>query len=272
MAFIQSFLTGGPFYALGMQFWNLIMLLTGNLMATTPQAFSSEAWSFVENTLYPWMLGLGVSLMNIFFFIGIFRSCSNLRQNITLEMIVETFVRLVLCNAFMMSGLSLIKIFFNISASLSSGLVSGNNLNFAQEEIDIGSTIFYMIFGIAFLVISLVCGVMVFLVIYGRYVQLYLLVIVMPLALGTAVGGQGISQTASAWIKTFLAKCFEIFIIALDIAIVSRLVSNIDFGNLSGIADLVDGAWQALQNIMLMVIVTASVKGADSFMRRAFSL
>lgn len=38
---------------------------------TTPERFSSSAWDFTTQTLYPWALGIGITLTNIFLLIGI---------------------------------------------------------------------------------------------------------------------------------------------------------------------------------------------------------
>ena len=272
MDFIKDFLSGGKYYACGTAFWNIVMMMVEGLMGTTPMDFSSEAWSFVVSNIYPLTLGVGELLLNIFYLVSVFRSCSNLKQNITLEMMVEILIKLVLANAVMQSGLSIIQAVFKISASWSTGIVSATTLNFAQEDIDLGSTLFYHIVGLGFFVVSIVCGVMILLVIYGRYLQLYLITVTMPLAIPASVGGSGISQSAVAWTRTFIGKSFEIFIIALVMALASKIAGHIDFGTLKGIGSIVDGAVQALQNIVVMVIVAASVKGADSFMHKAFSL
>ena len=59
--------------------------------------------------------------------------------------------------------------------------------------------------------------------------------------------------------------------IALAIIIASKMCAAIDFGQLAGI-EAADGFIQALQNIFNMLLLTASVKGVDEFMRRTFAL
>ena len=123
-----------------------------------------------------------------------------------------------------------------------------------------------------FFIVCLVCSGIIFFTVYARYLQLYMIVAVGPIAWATIPGGHGVSNTASAWIRTFLAKCFEIVIIALAISIGGAMCKSISFGDLTGIGELVDGAIQALQSMATMIIMTGAVKGADIFMHRTFGL
>lgn len=150
-------------------------------------------------------------------------------------------------------------------------LIAGTDNPFVQSDMDGGAIFFYAVFGIIYFAVCLVSSVTIFLTVYGRYLQLYLLVLSAPIALSTIPGGPGISQTAGAWFKTLLAKSFSIVLIALAIIIASKMCAAIDFGQLAGI-EAADGFIQALQNIFNMLLLTASVKGVDEFMRRTFAL
>ena len=77
---------GGFSIGLANTIWKAAMALIGGLLGTPPQDFSPDAWNFVERTLYPWSLSIGVSMLNLFFLIAICRAVSDLHHNITLEM------------------------------------------------------------------------------------------------------------------------------------------------------------------------------------------
>lgn len=102
----------GPAYAIGNAIWNLIMAMVGSVLVTTPQGFSQEAWNFVTNQLYPWALGIGVALLNLFFLVGFFKEASNIKENLTWEILVNQGIKVIVANAFMQSGLSIIREFF----------------------------------------------------------------------------------------------------------------------------------------------------------------
>lgn len=267
---IASLLT--PFYSAGVAIWNGMLSLIGAVSVNTPETFSEETWTYVTDTLYPWALSIGAMMLNIFFMIGIIRQTTNLKQNFTLEIFIDCCIKVVFGNLLMLSGIELMKSFFSMASGICTSLMVETPSIAVQEDNDLGSVLFYMIFGFIFLIVCMVCSVMVFLTVYGRYLQLYMLVVSGPIAWGTLPGGQGISQTAFAWLRTFLSKTFEVVMILIAILIAGKMCSSIDFGTLSGIGGIFDGAIQALQNICVMVLLTASVKGMDVFMKRVFAL
>lgn len=267
---IASLLT--PFYSAGIAIWNGMLSMIGMVSVNTPETFSEGTWTYVTDTMYPWALSIGAMMLNIFFFIGIIRQTSNLKQNFTLEIFVECCIKVVFGNALMLSGLELMKSFFSMASGICGSLMLETPELFVQNDTDLGSVLFYMLFGFIFLIVCMVCSVMIFLVVYGRFLQLYLLVISGPIAWGTIPGGPGISQTAVAWLRTFLAKVFEVVMIVIAIILAGKFCNSIDFGTMSGIGGIFDGAIQALQNICTMVLLTASVKGMDGFMKRVYAL
>lgn len=264
----------GPLYALGRYYWNYFMDLVKSILTMTPSEYAPEAWGYITSVLYPWLLSIGTLMLNLFFFIGVFKQASNLKQNFTLEVFVETGIKLLLANGFMVSGIPIMNTFFEMSAAMIRFINAGSDysLRVTQQEIDAGMVLFLWLFGFIYMIVSVVCGIMILLAVYGRYIQLYLLVAVNPIALSTAVGGSGISHTAFAWIKTFLSKVFEIVLIALVLVVASKISVQMEFLNEDGFGDWFDGASLALQNIVLMIVTTAAVKGVDGFMRRALGL
>lgn len=261
-----------PFYLFGVMLWNSMIGLIGLTAVQTPSSFSQATWKYIINELQPWTFAIGATLLNLSFYIGFIRQAGNLKQDFTLEVFIECCTKVAIGNALMLSGTRLMKLFFSIASELAGSILLDTPVIFAQADTDVGSALFYALFGFLFFVVCLVCSVMIFLTVYGRYLQLYLLVAVAPVAIGTLPGGPGLSQTAYAWLRTFFAKVFEIVVIVMAIAIASKMCNSIDFGTMEGITGIFDGAIQAVQNICTMVLLTSTVKGADVFMRRVFAL
>lgn len=272
MDITELFGGGGIFYNLGIAIWNVAMKLIGATAMQTPQSFSPWTWTYVVDDVMSWTLGFGAMMLNIFYMIGIIRQSSNLKDNFTLEIMVDSFIKVIGGNFLLINGTTLMSLFFQIAALLSGGFLSMEEVHFAQIDLDVGAIFFYNSLGLFFMAFCLVCAGTIFLTIYGRYLQLYLLVATGPFAWSTVPGGQGISNTASSWIRTFLSKCFEIVVIAIAVSIASRMCGSIRFGDLDGIGENFDGAIQALQNMATMLILTGAVKGADMFMKRTFGL
>lgn len=274
---LETFLEGlgafvQPFYIFGVVLWNSMLGLIGLTAVQTPSSFSGATWQYIINDLQPWTFAVGATMLNISFYIGFIRQAGNLKQDFTLEVFVECCIKVAVGNALLLSGTKLMKLFFSIASELAGGILLETPVVFAQADTDVGSVLFYMLFGFVFFVVCLVCSVMIFFAVYGRFLQLYLLVAVAPVAVGTLPGGPGLSQTAYAWLRTFLAKVFEIVVIVMAITIAAKMCNSIDFGTMESISGIFDGAVQAVQNICTMVLLTATVKGTDSFMRRVFAL
>lgn len=261
-----------PWYVLGTAIWNLMLSLTGAAVVQTPDTFSQLAWGYVEYEVYPWMLLVGGSLLITSALIGYIRQAGNIKQNMTLEALVDGGIRLVAANMLLHLSLELMRRLFSMAAGLAGGILVETPVVFIQADMDAGAALFYLFFGFLYFLVCLVCSAMLFLTVYGRFLNLYLLVVSAPIAISTLPGGQGMSQTAYSWLRTFLAKTFEVVLIAFAIVIGGRMSNLIDFGQLDGLAGTFDGAIQALENLCTMVLLTASVKGMDLFMRRTFGL
>lgn len=204
-----------PFYYIGMAVWKIMLILIGVTAGETPQAFSEGTWNYITQSLYPLFLAIGSTLLNVFFLIGYLRSVSNLRDGMTLEMFIELCIKVALGNLVIQSIIPIMEQIFDLAGGISKLLIAGTDNPFVQSDMDGGAIFFYAVFGIIYFAVCLVSSVTIFLTVYGRYLQLYLLVLSAPIALSTIPGGPGISQTAGAWFKTLLAKSFSIVLIII---------------------------------------------------------
>lgn len=105
-----------------------------------------------------------------------------------------------------------------------------------------------------------------------RIINIYLLICVMPVACSTIAGGPGIENSGWAWLKTFLATCFEIVIIALVFSLggmMNTALQGIAVGEVNG---WFDGFLSVLCDLIYMIFLTVSVTGAGGLLRRAFDL
>lgn len=255
-----------------MAVWNAVLELIGVVAITSPEEFSELAWSYVTNDIMEWTLTIGSTLFLTFSLINMLRQTSDLKHGITAERWIEIGISIVLGDYVMLYGTELMSLMFKVAKITTKHFLVEEGLTFAPIDRDIGVTQFMQYFGIIYLVVSLVCSGTMLFVVYRRYLKLYAIVALAPIAWSTIPGGHGISATASAWLKAFLTKCFEIVVIAIFIAIASKMCNAINLGQALGSAKLFDGAVQILQNMLTMVILAGSVCGAEEFMRRTFGL
>lgn len=103
--FLNSNLLYGPFYQISSAIWNIVMTVCTGIMTTTPQGFSVDTWEYVQTELYPWALAIGVMSMDLFIMIGFFRAVGNFKENMTLELMIEVFIKIVILNVLMVSNI-----------------------------------------------------------------------------------------------------------------------------------------------------------------------
>lgn len=256
------------------EIWKMAMSLIGGLLGTPPQDFSPDAWNFVERTLYPWSLSIGVSLLNLFFLIAICRAVSDLHHNITLEMTIEAFIKIVVANVIFLNLFLLMRLVLSIAAAMVGEVFTMQEPDLIVEDKDIGATLFYAIFGILFILVAVICSYLMLLTVYGRYIKIYLLMVLAPFALPALIGGRETERTFYGWLKTFLLNTFEIVAIALTMSISFKIVqagiSIFEGSNLIG--ELFDGFWDALNALFTMIFMTASVKGVNNLLAKALAL
>ena len=265
---------GGFSIGLANTIWKAAMALIGGLLGTPPQDFSPDAWNFVERTLYPWSLAIGVSLLNLFFLIAICRAVSDLHHNITLEMTIEAFIKIVVANVIFLNLFLLMRLILSIAAAMVGEVYTMQSADLIVDEMDIGSTLFYLLFGIFFVLVAIVCSFLLLLTVYSRYIKIYLLIVLAPFALPALIGGRETERTFYAWVKTFLLNTFEIVAIALTMAISFKIINaGISVFEGSGLmGEAVDGFWDALNALFTMIFMTASVKGVNSLLAKALAL
>lgn len=269
---ILAFLSNAAFFGAGNLVWFWMMDMVYGVLVMTPDGFSSATWNYVSGTVYPVTLSVGVLFLNFAFLAGFFRQAGDIKRNLTLETLLELGIRVLFANVLMQGGLGIMQGLFRAASGLTGAVGMGTGYVIPLEDVDAGMTLFGCLFGILYFLVCAVCGAMVFMAVYGRFLQLFVMVACAPLALPFLAGGQGMERTGAAFIRSFFGKCFEIVAIALFMGIGNRLCGSIDWGSMEGIGGWFDGAGQCLQNMVVMVLMTASVKGADSFMRRVFGL
>lgn len=263
----------GPCYILGNAIWEASFNMIAGLMTTTPMSFSSTTWNYIEYTLYPWGLGIGLALVNIIMLVGFIKEASNLKENFTIEILGMCCIRLVAVNILLTNGMTVIKSMFTLASVLTADVFSAAVPTFTISNPDFGTFLFFTLCGVLYTLVAIVCSFIILLSVYGRYLKLYAMPVFFPIAISAIAGGRGINQTSYAYIKSFLATTFEIVVIAIFMTIACKMMHSIDFGTMdAGLLGIADGFGSVIQSLFTMVLLAGSVKGAESFMRKFLGL
>ena len=196
----SSFLTEG--FADGPMFiWNLCMYITCSLMGydfpfapetgLTDNSIFSVLVRFLQSQMvsveevYNWFMGAGLVLLNLFCLIAFCRQASRLRENVTIEMWIELFIKVVVGNVLMLEGLNIVKALLNVASSTSNVFMSIANVDIVTFNIDFGAVMAYVVVGIFFLIGSVVCGITIVVTVAKRIINIYILTCLMPIACST---------------------------------------------------------------------------------------
>ncbi|MCR5451447.1 MAG: hypothetical protein K6F00_02335 [Lachnospiraceae bacterium] len=270
---LQDFLGIAKSFMQGSACWDFCMEIVYILMGSSPESLAPDAWNYVTGTLYPWCSSIGAVMLNIFCLVGFIKQASNLKENVTTEMWIELFIKVIVGNYLMVHGIGLMSDFIRAAGLMSTEVMNTGLPGMYNSEVDAGAAFAYLIFGLIYILISMFCGVMIVIEVLGRYLNLYILMATAPLALSTIAGGRGIENTAIAWIKSFLTTVFQIFIIAVILKIGGMMIQSNGFSDATGTPlDWFDGFKSVLLSMLYMIFMTTAIKGSDNFLKRTFDL
>lgn len=256
------------------QIWNGCMTWVKVMLGATPMHLADgNIWDKVIAELYPIFATIGSSLLMTFLFVGFLKEIMDFRKNITLELLVTYGIRIIVANILLLNVVPLAQRFFWSASQLAYTTFNDFSYTFVTpDNPQIGEFLSYFVVGIAYIIAAFVCGFSIVFTLYKRYLNLYLMVLMAPVALSSMAGDRGISQTAAAWFKNFLAATFEIVVISLALVISGWMLSAglvVFSGMASGLA-----AWmmQLLEGLLNMVITAGAVKGAEGLLKKVLAL
>lgn len=240
-------------------------------------------WTNVSR-IYNLFLGIGASLLTLYFVIGWLRESIDIRNNFSLENIFRFFIRLALTASALTNALSLIQSVMRLSALLAGEVGMTITSNYSTRDIFkpivegvegvelLGVGFLCLIGGLIGMMIIAVCGVVIILSVLTRFFKIFMCIPFAPPALASFAGGQGLSQTGVAWIKTFIGYCLEVVVIALALMLAFSFFAG---GNnfFTASRDGFSGVVLGILNIcMPMLTAVACVKGAESILRKTLGL
>lgn len=269
---LKDILSGKSLFESAAQIWNSCVDITYGLLGVSPTGGQfSEIWVTISG-LYDFFLIVGSSLLVLFFVIGFCRDNIDFRQSLNVEQIIKLFFRLILANSLVTGGMVLMKSFFTAAVALV-GLTNQMRMPVSVESLTEAFNEQILVGFLVSLLFWLFCvfsGIMLITSVIGRFMKLYMIIPLAPVALSSFAGGGTMSHTATAYVKTFLAHTFEIVIIGIVLMISGAFISNSVFFEAG---EGFSGACLAMMDIVLKItVVVASVKGAEATFQKAMGL
>lgn len=275
-SWLEDLLGFNPLIHLGCAIWNWCMKLVAIQFQMNPTSIAEGApWADIVNEIYPICLSTGATLVGIFGMIAFCRESVDLRQAFTGEKGIYIFVKLLASNYLLVSALAWLPAFFEMASGLT--VADFEAMEFDATEIgndsggifaltELSTWLFSLIFAIA----AAVCGFVIIATIYRRVFDLLMLIPMAPIALSTISGGSGVSRSAGAWFRTFLATNFQIVVMGLALRIGCKVIGNGTI--LTSQAEIDFNFIHIFEMVFCMVLLVGFVKGSEALLRRAFAL
>ena len=275
-SWMEDLLGFNPLLKAGCAVWNWCMKLVALQFTTSPVSIAGgEPWADMAGNIYPVFLSAGATLVCIWCLVAFCRESVDLRQAFTSEKGIYILIKVIAANYVMTTALSWFPAFFAMASGLTVADFQAMEFDATEIGLDSGG-IFALtqlstwILSLIFLIAAAVCGFTIIFTVYRRVIDLILLVPMAPIALSSAAGGAGVSRSASAWLRTFLAANFQIVVMGIALRVGCKVIGNGTI--LTGQVTVEFAFLHIFEMCFCMVLLVGIVKGAEGLLKRAFAL
>ena len=261
-------------------FWNNQVGLVFALLGQSPVTFKGGGpWQIVES-IEPIFVGVGSSLVVLFFVIGFCSESVDVREEMRFEVILRMLIRLGLAEWFVANNVTIMKAFFSMVGNLVNALSEGQyktlTIESTQAEVirnlGFGESLIMLILAALLSIIIIICGFFMIYTVYFRFLKLMIIVPIGAIAFSTMAGNRNVAHTASAYAKHFLSVAFEAVTMALAIILCNAFI-NAGLPSFTGsYADWAKTLIYLCEMTFTIALTVGSVKGAQPLTSRALGL
>jgi hypothetical protein len=234
-----------------------------NMITQSPKDFNPQVWEVIQS-IFSMLLPVGYSLIALFFIID-FLNKSVMLEYVKWENVVKTLLKLVVAKLVIEHSFELLNIVFTVISNMLSSTAEVGKIN-KENGVDIKSIVKsvnemdsflkQLGFFISFWPMTLVMKgikIAIYVIIYGRMVEIYILTAVAPLPLSTLTS-EGMQSTAKRFFQNYVSVCLQGLII-----LVGCMIYN---GMMVHVAETL-GVWDTIRDnliisFILLLIVTKS--------------
>lgn len=261
-------------------FWNNQISLVFSMLGQSPVDFKGGGpWAVIEG-IEPIFVGVGSSLVVLFFVIGFCSESVDVKEEMRFESILRMLIRLGLAEWFVANNVTIMKAFFtsigNLVNVLSAGTTVQLTIDSTQADIiknlGFGESLVMLILAALLSIIVIICGFFVIYTVYFRFLKILIIVPMGSLAFSTMGGNRAVSHTVVTYCKYFLSVVLEAVTMALAIVVCNAFISA---GLPSFTGDYADWAKTLIylcEMTFTIAMTVGSVKGAQSLTSRALGL
>lgn len=261
-------------------FWNNQVSLVFSMLGQSPVNFKGGGpWQVVES-IEPIFVGVGSSLVVLFFVIGFCSESVDVREEMRFEVILRMLIRLGLAEWFVANNVTIMKAFFTTIGNLVNALSAGQYTTLAIDStqadiiknLGFGESLIMLILAALLSIIIIICGFFMIYTVYFRFLKLMIIVPIGSIAFSTMAGNRNVAHTASSYTKYFLSVVFEAVTMALAIVICNAFI-NAGLPSFTGnYEDWAQTLIYLCEMTFTIALTVGSVKGAQSLTSKALGL
>lgn len=261
-------------------FWNDKIALVFELLGQSPTEFKGGGPWRVISDIEPIFVGVGSSLVVLFFVIGFCSESIDVKEEIRFETVLRMLMRLGIAEWLVANNVTIMKAFFQSVGTLV-GLVTNSGttkLKIPQEQQDIieglgfGESLLMMILAVIIALVIIFCGFMIVYTVYFRFLKILVIVPFGAIAFSTTSGNRMVSHTAVTYAKHFLAVLLEAVTMALAIIVCNAFLNAGLPTFTSDYADWTKALMYMCELTFSVAMTVGSVKGAQSLTSKMLGL
>ena len=262
--------------------WNSKLSEIWQLLTTSPQEFKGGSiWSVMVN-INGAVQAIGLSLLVLFFVVGVVRTCGSFTDVKKPEHALKLFIRFAIAKGVITYGLELMLALFDIvqgtisTIMTSAGFGTPNQTTLPAEMVTtIESCGFFE--SIPLWAVTLIGGVFItvlsfimIMTVYGRFFKLYMYTALAPIPLST-FAGEPSQNVGKSFIKSYCAVLLEGAVIVLACIIFSLFASTPPVVNPDAAA--VTQVWAYIGELVFnMLVLVGAIKMSDRIIREMMGL
>lgn len=261
-------------------FWNNQIALVFSLLGQSPVSFKGGGpWALIEG-IEPIFVGVGSSLVVLFFVIGFFSESVDIREEMRFEVILRMMIRVGIAEWLVVNNVTIMKAFFTSVGNLVNLLAAGSmptlTIDSAQADIisnlGFGASLIMLILAALLSIVIIICGFFLIYTVYFRFLKILIVVPMGAIAFSTVGGNRMLSQTAVTYSKYFLSLLLEAVTMALAIILCNSFI-NAGLPAFTGsYADWAQTLIYLCEMTFTIAMTVGSVKGAQNLTSRALGL
>lgn len=214
-------------------FWNNQIKLVFSLLGTTPDMFKlGSPWKVIQG-IEPIFVGVGSSLVVLFFVIGFCSESVDIKEEMRFEVILRMLMRIGIAEWLVANNVTIMKAFFKTIANLVNAMSAGTikELKISSEQANVikdlgfGESLIMLILTAVLSLIIIICGFFIIYTVYFRFLKILIIVPIGSLACATLAGNRTVSHSFITYCKYFLSVTMEAVTMALAIIACNAVVN-----------------------------------------------